>query len=69
MNSIAKKLIFLRGGKTQSEVASAIGITPSALANYEAGIRIPRDEKKIKIANYYQVSVQEIFFENKVHEM
>lgn len=49
--------------KSREEVASAIGISTSALAMYENAMRIPRDETKIKIAKYYGRSVQEIFFE------
>ena len=62
MKSISQKLITLRGNKTQKEVAKNIGITAFALANYEAGIRVPRDEIKKKIAAYYKVSVEKIFF-------
>ena len=63
MKNVSEKLIVLRGERTQKEVAENIGITASALANYEAGIRMPRDEIKKKIAKYYKVSVGEIFFE------
>lgn len=62
MQVIAKKLIELRGAKTQKEVAEAIGVSVSAIGMYETGVRIPRDEIKIKIANYYKVSVGDIFF-------
>lgn len=58
----------LRGKRTISDVASAIGVTRSALVKYERGERIPRDEIKIKIADYYGKSVEEIFFVNVVHE-
>ena len=34
---------------------------------YENGSRIPRDEIKIRIANYYKLSVQCIFFMNQWH--
>lgn len=60
---IANALLALRGKKSREEVASAIGISTSALAMYENAMRIPRDETKIKIAKYYGRSVQEIFFE------
>lgn len=60
--SIAQRLRTLRGDKTQKEVADAIGITPSALANYESGLRIPRDSVKKRIAAYYKRSVDFIFF-------
>lgn len=59
---IAKTLVSLRGDKTQKKVATDLGISISALAMYEQGRRIPRDEIKIMIANYYGKSVQEIFF-------
>lgn len=49
-------------GKTMKEVAEAIGVTKSAIAMYESGKRIPRDEIKIKLANFYKKSVSSIFF-------
>ena len=60
--AIGKKLIELRGARTQNTVAKAVGISKSALSMYEQGSRIPKDEIKIKIANFYNTSVQEIFF-------
>ena len=62
--SIGEKLKKLRGGKKSKDVAKAIGITISALSNYENDYRIPRDETKRKIAKYYKKSVEEIFFES-----
>lgn len=59
---IGKKLIALRGNKSQVEVSGALGISPSALSMYETGERVPRDEIKIKIADYYNQSVESIFF-------
>jgi len=61
-DKIAKRLIALRGEKSQAEVAAAIGISPSAYSMYENGERIPRDEIKKKIAEYYKRSVTTIFF-------
>lgn len=66
---IAKKLVDLRGKKTQFEVARDIGISLSALAMYETGNRIPRDEIKIKLASYYGTTVEALFFAPKCHEM
>ncbi len=60
--SIGKKLRALRGKKSQKIVAEGIGITKSALAMYERDERVPRDEVKIKIATYYNESVQSLFF-------
>lgn len=61
-DNIAEKLIALRGKKSREEVAKALGLSISAISMYENGERIPRDSIKIKIANYYTKSVQEIFF-------
>lgn len=60
--SIGKKLKALRGSKTQKEVAVDLGITKSALAMYERDERVPRDEVKVKLADYYGETVQAIFF-------
>ena len=59
---IGAKLIKLRGERTQEMVAKKLGISTSALSAYENGDRIPRDSIKIKIAKYYEKTVQEIFF-------
>ena len=60
---IAKKLVELRGDRSQNEVATAVGVSASAIAMYESGQRIPRDEIKIRIAEYYGVGVADIFFQ------
>jgi len=59
---ISERLVKLRGTKSQEEVARATGISPSALSMYENGERVPRDEIKIRLAEYYGTSVEEIFF-------
>lgn len=59
---IGQRLRTLRGSRTQTEVAAAIGVTKMAISQYEQGERIPQDEIKIKIANYFKKSVTEIFF-------
>lgn len=59
---IGKRLRAIRGDKTLTEVASAIGISVSAMTMYECGERIPRDEIKVKLAEYYGVSVESLFF-------
>ena len=61
------KLRRLRGDKTQEEVADAIGVTKSAWAMYERGERTPRDEIKVKIAKYFGVTVEELFFAESEH--
>ena len=64
---IAKKLIELRGNKSREEVAKACGISVSALAMYEQGQRVPRDNIKMKLAKYYNRSVGFIFFTKDEH--
>ena len=56
-------------GKTVAAVAQDIGITPSALSNYENNIRVPRDSIKVAISEYYKKPIQKIFFAKNVHEM
>lgn len=62
---IAERLKKLRKlkGLTQYEVSQSIGVSLSAITNYELGTRIPRDEIKIRFANFYKVSVGSIFFD------
>ena len=59
---IAKKLVELRGKRSRDKVAEDLGISVSAIAMYETGARIPRDELKMRIAQYYNVSVEFLFF-------
>lgn len=54
-------------GKTTAEAARDLGITTSALSNYENGIRIPRDTIKIRIANYYNRPIASIFYAENAH--
>lgn len=61
--TIGQRLIKLRGNKTQEEVATALGISLSAIGMYERGERMPRDEVKIAIAKYFDTTVQSIFFD------
>lgn len=68
-NIIAQKLVALRDDKSREDVATSLNISVSALQMYENGQRIPRDEIKVKLANFYGVSVQSLFFEQQPHEM
>lgn len=60
--TVAERLIKARGDKKREEVAAAIGVSLSAITMYENGERVPRDETKIKLAEYYNKTVQELFF-------
>lgn len=61
--AIADRLVKLRGKKSRETVAKACGISISALAMYEQGERIPRDDIKMKLSKYYKRSVDFIFFD------
>lgn len=65
---IGQKLVKLRGGRTREEVANAIGVSLSAIQMYENGQRIPQDVIKLRLADYYNTSVDELFFSLKNHE-
>lgn len=62
MQTIGQKLIELRGDRDIDEVANSIGVTKQAIWNYENDKRVPRDDIKKKIADYYNKSVSYIFF-------
>lgn len=57
-----KRIRDLRGDIPRSVVARKIGVAYSSLEYYERGKRTPPDETKVKLADYYGRSVQEIFF-------
>lgn len=59
---IGERLAQLRGEKTQEEVAKEVGISVSALSMYERGERIPRDNIKIRLSEYYKKPIYQIFF-------
>lgn len=65
---IASILIELRAdaGLTQQQVADKLNISVSAVTNYELGIRIPRDEIKIKYSELFNTTVGAIFFDQDV---
>ena len=60
---IGKRLRDLRGQKPREAVAMAVGVTVQAICHYETGTRTPKDITKMKLANYYGKTVQEIFYD------
>ena len=66
MSTIGDKLKSLRSerGLTQDQVAQDLGISRSAINAYELDQRTPRDEVKVRLANYYEKPIQDIFFES-----
>ena len=67
---IGKAIKELREGRKETieELSKAVTTSSSAIAMYESGKRIPRDEIKIRIAEHYGVPVESIFFKKKQHE-
>lgn len=68
--TLGENLKSLRAQKKVSleQVADDLGLTRQAIYNYEADMRIPRDEIKIKLANYYGVSIEDLFFKDRATE-
>ena len=64
MKKTGSRLRELRkqSGKTIKEMAQELNVSESSYAQYEQGLKRPRDDVKCRIANYYNTSVQNIFF-------
>lgn len=61
---IGERLRTLRGDEPREIVCNDVGISYSALAMYENGERVPRDEIKVLLARRYNTTVEAIFFTN-----
>lgn len=61
---IGERLAELRTkeGLFQAELGKKLGISESAVSLYENGKRIPNDEIKMKYAEYFKTTVEEIFY-------
>ena len=66
MKGFGKRIKQLRQAKelNQSQLAEQLGISTSAISQYELEERVPRDETKIKIALFFNKKVGDIFFRN-----
>lgn len=66
-SQIGKRIKDLRMQKnmTAEELGKALGISSSAVNMYECGQRVPRDEIKISIAEFFSVPVETIFYPTK----
>lgn len=60
--TIGERLRALRGNRTQKEVGDAIGVTAMAISFYERGERVPTDDMKVALAQYFSSTVEAIFF-------
>lgn len=63
-----EKMVTLRGDRSQKEIAEEIGIPVSTYAMIESGHRFPRKELQLKLARYFEVTVDELFFGKNDHE-
>lgn len=59
---IGRRIRAARGEASQEDFAKEIGVSRSALTNYEAGRRLPNDLTLAKIAEIAGVPVQELLF-------
>ena len=66
--NVGSKLRELRGNQRKRAVAKAVGVSESAYVKYERGERVPRDDDKVRIASYFNKTVQEIFFDQLEHK-
>ncbi|MGG3773062.1 helix-turn-helix transcriptional regulator [Heyndrickxia faecalis] len=58
-------LIQLRGKQSRRKVATELNITPQMLGAIERGDRTPSLQLAKRIADFYNVSIEEIFFNQK----
>lgn len=63
------RLIELRRNKSRTQIAKELGITPQMLGAIERGDRDPSLRLAKKIADYYKVSIDEIFFNSIRHKV
>ncbi len=60
---VGRRLREMRGIRTRIGVSKETGIGLSALQGYEQGRRTPDPDTMIILANYYNTSVQHLFFD------
>ena len=65
---LGKRLRILRGIRTRAQVEKETGISQARLGNYEHGVRIPTDEAKVILSNFYGVTVQDLCFSDNNNE-
>ena len=61
------KILRERKGLTQTAVAKALKVNVTTYNAWETGQNIPRDEMKVRIAEFYGLSVGYIFFKPIAH--
>ena len=63
---LGEKIKFYRENKkiTQAEVAEALGIKPATISKYESGLLEPNIEALKKLAELFEISVDELLKED-----
>lgn len=61
-------MVKLRGDRSQKQMAKELGVPVSSYAMIELGYRFPRKEVQAKLANFFEVTVDELFFNHSNHE-
>lgn len=61
---LGDKLKMLRGNRTQKEVAEAVGVSKQAISTYENNQRAPSDKVKKRLAEFFGVSIEHLFFDD-----
>ncbi len=59
---VGKRLRDARGSRSTDEIAAALNVSKSAIAMYECGLRVPRDDIKEKMALLFGTTVGALFF-------
>ena len=59
---IGQRLRAARGSRSTDEIAEALNISRSAVGMYECGARVPRDDIKEKMAEFFGTTVGALFF-------
>lgn len=58
-----EKMVSLRGDRTIDEVSDAMQLNPNMYEAYERGERMPLDPVKVIIADFFEVTVEDIWGE------
>lgn len=64
------KLTSLRKerGQTRAYMAKRLDVPYSTLTAYESGTRTPSDRMKVRLAEYFGMTVGDLFFADENHE-
>lgn len=68
--AIGKRIDELRKERGQSKrfLAKKLGISYSSCCKYIYGLRIPGDETKMRISDYFGIGIEDLFYADKNSE-